>query len=252
MHPLTLSFHDSETERAFVRYMLPRWRDQGRAAIIVGISIYLLYGALDHLFIPVEQLSMVWAIRLSAVLFAVGVLVLTFSPWFEKINQIPLALVGLVASLGLIAILWHLPAGGSAYYFPGLMLAAFYTYDLLGVRFILALAVNLLVLVLVSFVFAYFKFTWSLRQFNLLSILVGAAPMGKTGEPGIDAYAHRVAGANNLAGDDFNRGIRAYYFGLAATGWLLNSWALGLLSVIVLVVLFRRDYRSPALRVLRD
>lgn len=153
MHPLTLSFHDSETERAFVRYMLPRWRDQGRAAIIVGISIYLLYGALDHLFIPVEQLSMVWAIRLSAVLFAVGVLVLTFSPWFEKINQIPLALVGLVASLGLIAILWHLPAGGSAYYFPGLMLAAFYTYDLLGVRFILALAVNLLVLLLYNLLF---------------------------------------------------------------------------------------------------
>lgn len=109
-----------------------------------------------------------------------------------------------------------------------------------------------LMLVLASFVFAYFKFTWSLRQFNLLSILVGGAPMGKTGEPGIDAYAHRVAGANNLAGDDFNRGIRAYYFGLAASGWLLNTWALGFLSVIVLVVLYRRDYRSPALHILRD
>ena len=101
MHPLTLSFHDSETESAFVRYMLPRWRDQGRAAIIVGISIYLLYGALDHLFIPTEQLSLIWGIRLSAVLVAAGVLMLTFSPWFEKANQIPLALVGLAASLGL-------------------------------------------------------------------------------------------------------------------------------------------------------
>jgi uncharacterized membrane protein len=107
-----------------------------------------------------------------------------------------------------------------------------------------------LMLVLASFVFAYFKFTWSLRQFNLLSILVGAAPHGKAGEPGIDAYAHRVAGTNSLAGDDFNRGIRAYYFGLAASGWLLNTWALGLLSVIVLVVLYRRDYRSPALHIL--
>lgn len=109
-----------------------------------------------------------------------------------------------------------------------------------------------LMLVLASFVFAYFKFTWSLRQFNLLSILVGAAPCGKTGEPDIDTYARRVAGANNLAGDDFNRGIRAYYFGLAASGWLLNSTLLGLLSIGVLIVLFRRDYRSPALHVLRD
>ena len=109
-----------------------------------------------------------------------------------------------------------------------------------------------LMLVLASFVFAYFKFTWSLRQFNLLSILVGAAPFGKAGEPGIDDYARRVAGANNLAGDDFNRGIRAYYFGLAASGWLLNPALLGALSIVVLVVLFRRDYRSPALHLLRD
>ncbi|MFN4325536.1 MAG: DUF599 domain-containing protein [Azonexus sp.] len=109
-----------------------------------------------------------------------------------------------------------------------------------------------LMLVLACFVFAYFKFTWSLRQFNLLSILVGAAPFGQAGEPGIDAYARRMAGANNLAGDDFNRGIRAYYFGLAASGWLLNPALFGLLSFVVLVVLFRRDYRSPALHILRD
>ena len=109
-----------------------------------------------------------------------------------------------------------------------------------------------LMLLLASFVFAYFKFTWSLRQFNLLSILVGAAPLGKAGETGIDNYARKVAGANNLAGDDFNRGIRAYYFGLAASGWLLHPLALAGLALGVLVVLYRRDYRSPALHVLRD
>ena len=109
-----------------------------------------------------------------------------------------------------------------------------------------------LMLVLASFVFAYFKFTWSLRQFNLLSILVGAAPMGKAGEAGIDGFAKRVAGANNLAGDDFNRGIRAYYFGLAASGWLLSPFVLGTLALSVLLVLYRRDYRSAALDVLRQ
>jgi len=109
-----------------------------------------------------------------------------------------------------------------------------------------------LMLLLACFVFAYFKFTWSLRQFNLLSILVGAAPFGKADEPGIDTYARQVAGINSLAGDDFNRGIRAYYFGLAASGWLLNPALLGTLALVVLVVLFRRDYRSPALHILRD
>jgi uncharacterized membrane protein len=109
-----------------------------------------------------------------------------------------------------------------------------------------------LMLVLAAFVFAYFKFTWSLREFNLLSILVGAAPLGKTGETGIDDYAQRLSGANSLAGEDFNRGIRAYYFGLAASGWLIGSLLLGGLALLVLVVLFRRDYRSPALALLQE
>ena len=144
-------------------------------------------------------------------------------------------IAGLVAALGasdkLLSFTADLPFGGAG------------NRELLEIK---------LMLVLASFVFAYFKFTWSLRQFNLLSILVGAAPFGKAGEPGLDVYAQRVAGANNLAGDDFNRGIRAYYFGLAASGWLLNPVLLGLLSIVVLVVLFRRDYRSPALHILRD
>ena len=109
-----------------------------------------------------------------------------------------------------------------------------------------------LMLVLGSFVFAYFKFTWSLRQFNLLSILVGAAPIGQPGQPEIESYARRVAGANNLAGDDFNRGIRAYYFGLAASGWLLHPALLALLAVGVTFVLYRRDYRSAALAILEN
>lgn len=108
-----------------------------------------------------------------------------------------------------------------------------------------------LMLVLASFVYAYFKFTWSLRQFNLLSILVGAAPLGERGDAGIESYARRLAGANNLAGDDFNRGIRAYYFGLAASGWLLSPLLLGILAVLILLVLYRRDYRSAALGILR-
>jgi len=109
-----------------------------------------------------------------------------------------------------------------------------------------------LMLLLASFVFAYFKFTWSLRQFNLLCILVGAAPFGKAGDPAIDRYALRVARANSLAGDDFNRGIRAYYFGLAASGWLLHPVVLGALAIGVLIVLYRRDFQSPALDILRE
>ncbi|MQM33779.1 MAG: hypothetical protein CRU72_04840 [Candidatus Accumulibacter phosphatis] len=108
-----------------------------------------------------------------------------------------------------------------------------------------------LMLVLASFVYGYFKFTWALRQFNLLSILIGAAPLGQRDDAQVERYARRVAGAHNLAGDDFNRGIRAYYFGLAASGWLLSPVVLGVLSLSILIVLYRRDYRSATLDVLR-
>jgi chloramphenicol-sensitive protein RarD len=143
-------------------------------------------------------------------------------------------IAGLVAALGasdkLISVTAELPFGG------------------IGNRELLEIK---LMLVLASFVFAYFKFTWSLRQFNLLSILVGAAPQGQADQPANEKYAQRVAGANNLAGDDFNRGIRAYYFGLAASGWLLSPLVLGTLALTVLIVLYRRDFplagtRTPA------
>jgi diguanylate cyclase (GGDEF)-like protein len=157
MHLLTLSFHDSATERAFVRHLVPRLRLQGRAAILVGIVVYFSYGALEHLFMPPEQIGQVWVIRLVTLLVPVGVLALTYSAWFEKANQLPLALVGLASALGLIAMLWHLPFASSAYYYPGLMLATFYTYNLIGARFIQALVVNLLILLLYNLLFGYLR-----------------------------------------------------------------------------------------------
>lgn len=142
-------------------------------------------------------------------------------------------IAGLFAALGtadkLVSIAADLPFGG------------------IGNRELLELK---LVLLLGSFVFAYFKFSWSLRQFNLLSILVGAAPTGVRGDEEINAYAKRVAATNSLAGDDFNRGIRAYYFALAALSWLLNPLLLAGLSVVILVILYRRDFSSATQRAL--
>lgn len=103
-----------------------------------------------------------------------------------------------------------------------------------------------LLLLLTVFVVAYFKFTWALRQFNLLSILIGASPVS-TGEKA-EAAAQRVANVNSLAGDEFNRGIRAYYFGLAAVAWFIQPWLFLGVTTIVVVVLYRRDFKSAALR----
>ena len=118
------------------------------------------------------------------------------------------------------------------------------TRDLLELKLLLLFGV---------FVVAYFKFTWSLRQFNLLSILVGAAPRGNYREdPAIDSYASRMAAVNSYAGDDFNRGIRAYYFGLAALTWLVSPGMFLAVTTIIVIVLYRRDYSSATLLALRQ
>ena len=56
-----------------------------------------------------------------------------------------------------------------------------------------------LLLLLMVFIVAYFKFTWSLRQFNMLSLVVGAAP-----PPDEDQRSGRAA-------------LRAHQFALSGT-----------------------------------
>src|SRR5690606_18026759 len=104
------------------------------------------------------------------------------------------------------------------------------------------------------FVFAYFKFTWALREFNLMSIMIGGAPDAKTvaaAEHGYDAYAQKMAAVNAMAGDEFNRGVRSYYFGLAALAWFIQPWLFIGATTLVVVVLYRRDYASPLLKILQ-
>lgn len=97
----------------------------------------------------------------------------------------------------------------------------------------------------VIFVYAFFKFTWALRQFNYCTVLIGAAPRGPD-----DAYAGRVAGIATHASRDFNQGLRAYYFSLAALGWFLSPWIFMAAATVVVAVLYVREYHSAALGML--
>ncbi len=157
LHPLTLSFRDPEAERAFAAHSLARLRLQGQAAILVGTFVYLLYGLLDTWFVPADQQATVWAIRLAALTVPAAVFLLTFSRFFARFNQLPLALTGLSAALGLIAILWHLPLAAASYFYPGLVLSTFFTYNFIGTRFIYALVVDTVVVLTYVLVFGVLR-----------------------------------------------------------------------------------------------
>jgi uncharacterized membrane protein len=106
---------------------------------------------------------------------------------------------------------------------------------------------RLLVLIVV-FVHAFFKFTWGLRQFNYCAVLVGAAPAEKNARD--DAWVRTAAWISTLASKDFNQGLRAYYFGLAVLAWFINGWVFMAATALVVGVLFWREYHSEALRTL--
>jgi uncharacterized membrane protein len=105
-------------------------------------------------------------------------------------------------------------------------------------------------LLITIFVFAYFKFTWAHRQYSLMLILIGSTPDRSRPPDVLEAYAQKCARINSLAGDEFNRGVRSYYFGFAALGWFLHTIAFMALTALIVVVLWRRDFRSKTMRAL--
>lgn len=108
------------------------------------------------------------------------------------------------------------------------------------------------VLLLVIFIYAFFKFAWAFRLANYCSITVGSLPAHVGERP---AEAARIADAaatlSRVSGHHFNRGLRAYFFALAALGWLLGPVAFAALTAAVVAVLYRREFRSVALSAVR-
>jgi uncharacterized membrane protein len=105
-----------------------------------------------------------------------------------------------------------------------------------------------LIVLIVIFVYAFFKFTWGLRQFNYCAVLVGAALAEKDASD--PEWVRRTAWISTLASKDFNQGLRAYYFGLGVFAWFIHSIAFMAATALVVGVLYWREYRSEALRTL--
>lgn len=100
------------------------------------------------------------------------------------------------------------------------------------------------------FGFAFFKFTWALRQFNMLAILVGAAPSIGGDAREEEEFVLRATDVSVYAGENFNNGLRTYYFGLAALAWFLHPLLFAFTTAGVVVVLYLREFRSPTLETL--
>ncbi len=112
--------------------------------------------------------------------------------------------------------------------------------------------IKLLCLALV-FVYAFFTFSWCMRQYNFAAVLIGSAPMigeRHVTEPERKAFAERAARVISMAANQFNLGLRAYYFGMATLAWFINPWLFMLVTTGVVLVLYRREFHSDVLEVM--
>ena len=100
------------------------------------------------------------------------------------------------------------------------------------------------------FLYAAYRFTWSLRQFNFCSIMVGAAPDKTAGPDEKGDFIERASRVACFAGDNFNAGLRAYYLGFITLAWFVHPglWMAGTAAMIV--VLYRREFHSAIVKAL--
>ncbi|MEW6992556.1 DUF599 domain-containing protein [Colwelliaceae bacterium 6441] len=99
------------------------------------------------------------------------------------------------------------------------------------------------------FVLAFFQFTWSMRQYGFLNVMIGAAPIDESGtNKNLRRYAKQMAVVQDQAAHSYNYGLRSYYFSIAAICWFFHPVLFILASLFVVYTLFNREFRSKAVK----
>ena len=90
---------------------------------------------------------------------------------------------------------------------------------------------------------AFLKFVWANRVFGYCAVVMAAVPNDPK-DPVAFPRAAQAAELNIRAAVNFNRGLRAMYFSLAALAWLLGSVALIIATVVAIWIVWTREFAS--------
>lgn len=112
------------------------------------------------------------------------------------------------------------------------------------------------VLVLIGiFVYAFFRFSWCMRQYTFVALVIGSMPPPEDFDSGKfdrKVYADRAAAMVGAAAESFNDGLRAYYFSFAALAWFISPVGMIMATGLVVLILYSREFRSEVLSILRE
>lgn len=104
------------------------------------------------------------------------------------------------------------------------------------------------------FIYAFFMFTWSMRQFGFAAVLMGAAPFpNDTSVTAAERRSFAIFGAKVIdeASHSYNYGLRSFYFSLALLFWFVNVWAFMVAGAFVVGILYEREFLSSSLKSLK-
>jgi uncharacterized membrane protein len=116
------------------------------------------------------------------------------------------------------------------------------------------IAWDLKVLVLmVVFVYAFFKFAWAFRLAHYSMIMMGATPPSAAGDAATrEALAERAGRVAGLAAEHGNLGLRSYYFAMAGLAWFIHPLAFIVATTLVVLIVTRREFFSRTLSIVSD
>lgn len=107
-------------------------------------------------------------------------------------------------------------------------------------------------LLIVIFVYSFFKFGWAIKQHSYSAVVLASVPDAHTVNSKDIEVAKLMGKLSSLGAQHFNDGVRAYYFALATISWFVHPIVyIGVLSWVV-IVLHRRDFRSKLLKHLTE
>ena len=101
----------------------------------------------------------------------------------------------------------------------------------------------------IIFVYAFFKFAWAYRLYNYVAIMLGATPQSvEKDTPDAQTHVTRTSKLFASAGRHFNQGQRAFFFALGYLGWFAGPIVFLVTTLLVLVVIWRRQFASDCLQ----
>lgn len=110
-------------------------------------------------------------------------------------------------------------------------------------------------LLIATFVYSFFRFSWCMRQYTFVALVIGSMPAPEqfaSGQFDREHFVQRAAAMVGAAAETFNDGLRAYYFSFALLAWFISPLAMVIATAIVVAILYSREFRSEVLSILKD